>query len=103
MSEAAAIGVPHEIKGEAIVCFVVLKPGHVGGDTLRNELRDAVVERLGKIDRPEAVYFVSDLPKTRSAKIVRRLIRAVHLGETELGDLTSLQNPEALDAIRGAR
>jgi acetyl-CoA synthetase len=103
VSEAAAIGVPHEVKGEAIACFVVLKPGLHAGDALRSELRDAVVERLGKIDRPEAVYFVSDLPKTRSAKIVRRLVRAVHLGETELGDLTSLQNPEALDAIRGAR
>jgi len=102
VSEAAAIGVPHEVKGEAIVCFVVLHAGHQANDSLRNELRDAVVERLGKIDRPEAIYFVSDLPKTRSAKIVRRLVRAVHLGETELGDLTSLQNPEALDAIRHA-
>lgn len=99
VSEAAAIGVPHEIKGEAIVCFAVLKPDVAPTDALRAQLREAVVLRLGRIDRPEAVYFVSDLPRTRSAKIVRRLVRAVHLGETDLGDLSSLQNPEALAAV----
>jgi acetyl-CoA synthetase len=102
VSEAAAIGVPHEIKGEAIVCFAVLAAGVRATAALRDELRQAVVDRLGKVDRPEAVFFVSDLPKTRSAKIVRRLVRAVHLGETDLGDLTSLQNPEALEGIRRA-
>jgi len=102
VSEAAAIGVPHAIKGEGIACFAVLKPGVAPSNVLREELRDAVVARLGKVDRPEAVYFVSDLPKTRSAKIVRRLVRAVHLGETALGDLSSVQNPEALEAIRRA-
>jgi acetyl-CoA synthetase len=102
VSEAAAIGVPHEIKGEAIVCFAVLAAGVRATAALRDELRQAVVDRLGKVDRPEAVFFVGDLPKTRSAKIVRRLVRAVHLGETDLGDLTSLQNPEALEGIRRA-
>jgi acetyl-CoA synthetase len=102
VSEAAAIGVPHEIKGEAIVCFAVLKPGAEPSDALREELRDAVVARLGKVDRPAAVHFVSDLPRTRSAKIVRRLVRAVHLGQSDLGDLSSVQNPESLDAIRQA-
>jgi acetyl-CoA synthetase len=102
VSEAAAIGVPHEIKGETIVCYAVLKPGIEPGDGLREELRGAVVARLGKIDRPDAVHFVADLPKTRSAKIVRRLVRAVHLGATDLGDLSSLQNPESLEAIRRA-
>ncbi|MDH5198842.1 MAG: AMP-dependent synthetase, partial [Gemmatimonadota bacterium] len=92
----------HEIKGETIVCFAVLKPGVEPEDALREELRQAVVDALGKIDRPEAVYFVGDLPKTRSAKIVRRLVRAVHLGATDLGDLSSLQNPESLAAIRRA-
>jgi acetyl-CoA synthetase len=102
VSEAAAIGVPHEIKGETIVCFAVLKPEVPPTEALRDELRQAVVDRLGKIDRPEAVYFVDDLPKTRSAKIVRRLVRAVHLGGADLGDLSSLQNPESLEAIRRA-
>jgi acetyl-CoA synthetase len=103
VTEAAAVGVPHPIKGEAIVCFVVLKPGHQPSDRLRRDLSDAVVKRLGSIDRPEQVLFVADLPKTRSAKILRRLVRAKYLGEQDLGDLSSLQNPEALEAIAQAR
>jgi acetyl-CoA synthetase len=102
VSEAAAIGVPHEIKGEAIVCFVVLRPGHAPSDRLRTQLAEAVVQRLGKIDRPERILFVADLPKTRSAKILRRLVRAAYLREKDLGDLSSLQNPEALEAIAHA-
>jgi len=102
VSEAAAIGVPHEIKGEAIVCFVVLRPGHEPSDQLRSQLAEAVVQRLGKIDRPERILFVADLPKTRSAKILRRLVRAKYLRERDLGDLSSLQNPEALEAIAQA-
>lgn len=102
VSEAAAIGVPHDIKGEAIVCFAVLRPGHEPSDELRHELAQAVVDRLGKVDRPERVLFVADLPKTRSAKILRRLIRAKYLEEPELGDLASVQNPEALQAIERA-
>lgn len=102
-SEAAAVGVPHEVKGEAIVCFVVLQPGHTPSEQLRQELAQAVVDRLGKIDRPDRVLFVTDLPKTRSAKILRRLVRKKYLGEHDLGDLSSVQNPEALDAIAAAR
>ncbi len=102
VAEAAAVGVPHDVKGEAIACFAVLRPGHEPSDDLREELTQAVVGQLGKIDRPERVLFVSDLPKTRSAKILRRLVRARYLGE-ELGDLASVQNPEALDAIAEAR
>ena len=103
MSEAAAIGVPHEIKGEAIVCFVVLRPEHEPAEWLRGQLVKAVVNRPGKIDRPEKVAFVTDLPKTRSAKIVRRLVRRTYLGEEGLEDLSSVQNPEALDAIARAQ
>ncbi len=99
VSEAAAIGVPDELKGETIICFVVPRPEHTPSEELREELAQAVVDRLGKIDRPERVLFVTDLPKTRSAKIVRRLVRAKHLGETDLGDLSSVQNPEAIDQI----
>ena len=97
--EAAAVGVPHEIKGTAIVCFAVLAPGIEPSEALRSELEAAIVERLGKVDRPERIEFVADLPRTRSAKILRRLVRARYLGEQELGDLTSLQNPEAVEAI----
>jgi acetyl-CoA synthetase len=103
VSEAAAIGVPDDLKGTELVCFVVLHPGTKEGDSLRLELVDQVVVALGKVDRPRAVYFVDDLPKTRSAKIVRRLIRARHLEEDDLGDLSSIANPEALDSIGNCR
>jgi len=103
VSEAAAIGAPHEIKGESIVCFVVLRPPHRPSEQMTQDLIAAVAQRLGKLGRPERVLFVEDLPKTRSAKILRRLIRAKYLGEKRLGDLSSLQNPEALEAIHRAR
>jgi len=97
--EAAAIGVPHPVKGEGIVAFVVLKPGVEPTERLRDELKDAVAAHLGKVDRPEDVRFVRDLPKTRSAKIVRRVIKKRFLGETNLGDLSSVENPDAIEGI----
>ncbi len=101
--EAAAIGVPHDIKGEGILAFVVLAPGHEESEELRKALRNQVGDVLGKVDRPEDVRFVSDLPKTRSAKIVRRVIKRRYLGETELGDLSSIENPEAIEEIARSR
>jgi acetyl-CoA synthetase len=103
VSEAAAIGVPDEIKGTDVICFVVLHPGRHETEALRAELVQTVVDALGKVDRPKAVMFVDDLPKTRSAKILRRLIQRRYLGESELGDLSSVANPEALDRISQAR
>lgn len=100
--EAAAIGVPDELKGEAIAVYAVPKPGVAPSDELRAELAAAVAERLGKLARPREVRFVRDLPKTRSAKILRRLVKAVALGEERLGDLSTLANPEAIDAVRDA-
>ncbi len=98
VGEAAAIGVPHELKGEAIWCFVVLRPDATPGEPLKAELRRRVSEALGKSFLPEEIRFVNDLPKTRSAKILRRAIRARVLGE-DPGDLTSLENPAALEEI----
>ena len=98
VTEAAAVGVPHEIKGTGIVCFAVVKPGVEANEALAAELSDAVVRQLGKVDRPEGILFVGDLPKTRSAKILRRLVRARYLGEP-IGDLASVQNPESLESI----
>ena len=98
--EAAAIGVPHELKGEAIVVFVVLRPGHDATDALGREIGDSIAEKLGRPLRPEAVRFVRDLPKTRNAKILRRVIRGAHLGQADLGDLSTLENPAAVEAIR---
>ncbi len=100
VSEAAAVGVPHELKGEAIVVFCVLRPGREASDALANEVKEKVAELLGKPLRPEAVRFVAQLPKTRNAKILRRVIRGAYLGKTDLGDLSSLENPAAVDDIR---
>ena len=97
-AEAAAIGVPHDIKGEGIVCFVVLRPGFSPSDALKDELKEAVGKELGKVDRPEEIRFVSMLPKTRTAKIVRRVIKAKYLGK-ELGDLSSIENLAAVEEI----
>jgi acetyl-CoA synthetase len=99
VSEAAAIGAPHEIKGEVIVCFVVLKPGVEPNEELRNGLKEHVVGILGKTMKPEDVKFVKELPKTRSAKILRRMIKARFLGKNDLGDISSVDNPHALEEI----
>ena len=78
----AAIGVPHEVKGEAVVCFAVLRPGYRPSDALRVELAiDRVAHAMGKAIKPERVLFARELPKTRSAKIMRRVIRATYLGK----------------------
>jgi acetyl-CoA synthetase len=96
--EAAAVGIPHEVKGEVAWVFCVLGPGGEPSDELASELADLVVAELGKAFRPDRVIFVLALPKTRSAKIVRRAVRAKVLGQNP-GDLSSVENPEALDAI----
>jgi len=98
VAEAAAIGVPHEVKGEVAWIFCVLKPGNEATPACALEISTAVTDELGKAFRPERIVFVSALPKTRSAKIVRRAVRARVLGK-EQGDLSSLENPEALDEI----
>ncbi|MBI1973884.1 AMP-binding protein [Candidatus Micrarchaeota archaeon] len=102
VAEAAAVGVPHEVKGESAVCFVVLKPGFQPAETLREELKRTVAEELGKPLMPETVKFVSMLPKTRSAKIMRRVIKKKYAGE-DVGDISTLENPEAVDEITRAR
>jgi acetyl-CoA synthetase len=102
VAEAAAIGVPHEIKGEAVVCFAVLRPGIPPTEKLRTEISDLVAHQMGKALKPERVLFAAELPKTRSAKIMRRVIRATHLGK-DPGDLSSLDNPGGVTAISEAR
>jgi acetyl-CoA synthetase len=100
--EAAAIGVPDSIKGNVVVVFCVLVPGFEPNGNLREELIDTVVKSLGKPLAPREILFVKDLPKTRNAKVMRRMIRAAYLGQ-DLGDTSSLVNPEAVEAIKGAR
>jgi acetyl-CoA synthetase len=95
---AAAIGVPDEIKGEAIGLYVVPGIGVDPDDRLTAAIESAVVETLGKSFRPKTIRWVTDLPRTRSAKIMRRVVKALALGE-EPGDLSSLENPESLEGI----
>jgi acetyl-CoA synthetase len=98
VAEAAAVGVPHELKGEVAWVFCVLKPGAEAEDGLAAAVSDRAARELGKAFKPDRVVFVPALPKTRSAKIVRRAVRAAALGK-DPGDLSSVENPEALDEI----
>jgi acetyl-CoA synthetase len=100
--EAAAVGVPDEVKGECLWAFVVLKAGVAASEELRADLVALVAERLGSSFRPASVRFTTALPKTRSAKVLRRAIRAVALGKPP-GDLSSLEDPASLEAIKNAR
>lgn len=99
--EAAAIGVPDPLKGQALVCFCILKPGIEAGEILEEELKARITGELGKAFAPRAIKFVPDLPRTRNAKMIRRIIRATFLGE-DPGDVSALENPQAIDGIRSA-
>ena len=98
--ESAVVGVPDATKGEAVWCFVVA-PGADSEDGLPDELADLVASELGRPFKPSRVVVVEALPKTRSAKILRRAVRAVAVGE-DPGDMSSAENPQALDGIRAA-
>ncbi|MBL8208671.1 MAG: AMP-binding protein, partial [Blastocatellia bacterium] len=97
--EAAAIGIPDEKKGSAMVVFCVLQTGSEANDKLAAELKYLIAAEMGKPLQPERVFFVPALPKTRNGKVMRRVIRAAYLNENA-GDLTALDNPAAVEAIR---
>ena len=99
--EAAAIGVPHDVKGESIVVVCTLRDGETDDGDLRAAIGGRVVEELGKTLRPEAVVIVPALPKTRSGKIMRRVVRAAFLG-LDPGDLSALDDPTTIEPIRAA-
>ena len=99
VAEAAVVSKPHEIKGEGIVAFVTLKSGFEGDEGMLDELRDHVAKVIGPIAKPDEIIFTPDLPKTRSGKIMRRLLRDVARGNT-LGDVTTLANAEIVEQIR---
>jgi acetyl-CoA synthetase len=98
VAEAAAVGIPHDVKGETAWIFCVLTPGREGCESLALEVKSTIAAELGKAFAPERVVFVAALPKTRSAKIVRRAVRAAALGD-DPGDLSSVENPEAVAEI----
>ena len=97
--ECAAVGVPDEVKGTVVWCFCILRPGTEESEELRAEIKKTIADDLGKAFTPKEVRFVEELPKTRSAKILRRAIRAKVVGE-DPGDMSSLENPSALEAIQ---
>ncbi|GIW27309.1 MAG: AMP-binding protein [Meiothermus ruber] len=99
VKEAAAIGIPHPVKGEAAVVFVVLRDGHTPSPDLEQAIGETIAHRLGKALKPDRILFVPDLPKTRNAKVMRRVIRAAFLGQNP-GDLSALENPQAVEAIQ---
>jgi acetyl-CoA synthetase len=103
VAEAAVVGKPHEIKGESVFAFVVCRGQRPTGDTsaLVKELRDWVAEQLGAIARPDDIRFADNLPKTRSGKIMRRLLKAVARGEEITQDVSTLENPAIIDQLRG--
>ena len=99
VAEAAAIGVPHEIKGTAIVAFVTLREGTEQGPDLADELKQHVVKKIGAIARPQEILFTADLPNTRSGKIMRRLLRDIAEGKA-LGDTTTLADPAVVQSLK---
>jgi acetyl-CoA synthetase len=99
VAEAAVVGRPHEIKGQAVAAFVTLKEGTQGSELLVAELKDHVVKKIGAIARPDDIIFTADLPKTRSGKIMRRLLRDIAEGKT-LGDTTTLADPKVVEKLK---
>jgi len=103
VAEAAVVGKPHEIKGESVFAYVVCRGQRPTGDTsaLVKELRDWVGEQLGAIAKPDDIRFADNLPKTRSGKIMRRLLKAIARGEAITQDISTLENPAILEQLRG--
>jgi acetyl-CoA synthetase len=103
VAEAAVVGKPHDIKGESVFAFVVLRGARPSGDTsgLVKELRDWVGKELGPIAKPDDIRFADNLPKTRSGKIMRRLLKAIARGEEITQDVSTLENPGILEQLRG--
>lgn len=99
VADVAAVGVPDPVKGAAVVCVCVPASGVTPGEELTNGLKDAVASALGSSFRPKRIEYVDDLPKTRSMKIMRRVVRSALLGQPT-GDLSGLMNPESVDALK---
>jgi len=103
VAEAAVVGKPHDIKGEAIVAFIVLKgmrPTGAAGRKIVADLRDWVAKEIGPIAKPDEIRFGDNLPKTRSGKIMRRLLRAIARDEVISQDVSTLENPAILEQLK---
>lgn len=100
VAESAVVGKPDEIKGSAIVAFVTLEGGRKGSDDLKKELREHVAREIGALARPDDIRFTEALPKTRSGKIMRRLLREIAASGTVAGDVTTLEDFSVLEKLR---
>jgi acetyl-CoA synthetase len=99
VAEAAVVGYPHEVKGEGICCFVTLKQGD-GSEDLKDDLKNHVRKQIGSVATPDAIRFSNALPKTRSGKIMRRLLRDIAAGREQVGDTTTLEDFAVLAKLR---
>ena len=100
MAEAAVVGRPDELKGSAIVAFVSLEGGNEGSEQLRKELRDHVAREIGPIAKPDDIRFTDLLPKTRSGKIMRRLLREIAASGNVVGDVSTLEDFTVIEKLR---
>ena len=100
VAEAAAVGRPDELKGQALCVFVTLKPGHAPDDAMRKALGEQVAHEIGKFVRPDDIRFADGLPKTRSGKIMRRLLKDVAAGRETQGDISTLEDLNVLAKLR---
>ena len=104
VAEAAVVGFPHEVKGQGIYCFVILKQGYEPSDSLHDVLKGQVRKEIGPIATPDKLQFADALPKTRSGKIMRRILRKIAEGEIEsIGDTTTLADPSVVDSLVSGR
>jgi acetyl-CoA synthetase len=99
VAEAAAVGRPDALKGQALVAFVTLKPGFEGNAAAEETLRQQVAKEIGKFARPDEIRFADGLPKTRSGKIMRRLLKDIAAGREVRGDLSTLEDHSVLDKL----
>ena len=99
VAEAAVVGRPDELKGQAVVAFVTLKSGRTPSDEVKQALREHVVREIGALARPEEIRFTEALPKTRSGKIMRRLLKEIAAGGQVKGDVTTLEDVAVLNRL----
>ena len=103
VAESAGVPYPHEIKGQAIYAFVVLKKGVKNSEKLKDELMEHVSKCIGKIAKPDKIQFADELPKTRSGKIMRRILKVIAEGGKDYGNITTLVDPDVVKLLAKGR